>query len=46
MYITYGKVFGGLQTFWYFSYFLKIEAFQSEWLTGNNSFIQIYKIMQ
>ena len=40
MYITYGKVFGGggggrLQTFVCFGYILKMEAFQSELLTGH-----------
>ena len=41
MYITYGKVFGGgggggkLQTYLCFGYFLKMEAFQSELLTGD-----------
>ena len=33
MYITYGKVFGGLQIFFSFFFFLKMEALQSELLT-------------
>ena len=34
MYITYGKMFGGLRTLLCFGYFLKMEAFRSELLTG------------
>ena len=42
MYITYGKVFGGgggggdsIRAFVFFGYFLKLEAFWSELLTGH-----------
>ena len=46
MYITYGRVFvGGLRTFWYLSYFLKMKAIWSKQWTGHLYFIQIYKIM-
>ena len=33
--MNYGKVFGGLRTFLCFGYFLKMEAFRSELLTGH-----------
>ena len=35
MYITYGKVFGGLRKCLCFGYFLKMEAFRSDLLTGH-----------
>ena len=40
------KCSGGLRTLVCFRYFLKMEAFQSELLTGHYKFIQLYKIRQ
>ena len=39
MYITYGKVFGGLRTFLCFGYFLKMEAFRSELVAGHGEHV-------
>ena len=43
MHITYGKVFGGLRKLLCFGYFLKMEVFRSELLTGQQT--QLYKTL-